>query len=132
MRIGRKFKAFKVLPTAFLYILKYVNTSTLHNNYPIHLYVLLKMAWLIGCLSSFSAVFQQNHDCQSYWGRKTWENVTNLPEKHLPVGLWCLTPLSTIFQLYRGVSFIDGGNQSTWRKITTCRTSLTNLNHIML
>ena len=30
-------------------------------------------------------------------------------------GLWCLTPRSTTFQLYRG-SFIDGGNQSTRRK----------------
>jgi hypothetical protein len=27
-----------------------------------------------------------------------------------------LMPLSTIFQLYREISFTDGGNQSTWRK----------------
>ena len=26
------------------------------------------------------------------------------------VGLWCLTALSTIFQLYRAVSSIGGGN----------------------
>ena len=31
----------------------------------------------------------------------------------LGLGLWYLTPLSTIFQLYRGVSFIGGGNRST-------------------
>jgi hypothetical protein len=39
------------------------------------------------------------------------------------VFLWCLTPLSIIFQLYR---FIDGGNRSTRRKPSTCRKSLTN------
>ena len=38
------------------------------------------------------------------------------------LGLWCLMPLSTIFQLYRG------GNR---RKPPTCRKSLTNY-HIKL
>ena len=39
---------------------------------------------------------------------------------------WALTPLSTIFQLYRDVSFIGGWNQRTRRKPPTCRKSLTN------
>jgi len=33
-------------------------------------------------------------------------------------------PFSTIFQLYRKVSFIGGGNRSTLRKPLTCRKSL--------
>ena len=34
----------------------------------------------------------------------------------LRLGLWCLTPLSTIFRLCRAVSFIGEGNQSTRKK----------------
>ena len=43
------------------------------------------------------------------------------------LGLLCLTPLSTIFQLYRG-------DQLCWwrKKPPTCHKSLTKLNHIML
>jgi hypothetical protein len=42
--------------------------------------------------------------------------------------LWCLTPLSAIFQSIDivMVSFIGGGNQSTQRKTSTCRKPLTN------
>ena len=44
------------------------------------------------------------------------------------LGLWCLTPPSTIFQLYRGGQFFFGGqNRNTWRKPPICRKSLTKL-----
>jgi hypothetical protein len=36
------------------------------------------------------------------------------------LGLLCLLPLSTIFQLYRSGHFIGGGNRSIWRKPLTC------------
>ena len=42
------------------------------------------------------------------------------------LGLWCLTPLSAIYKLYRGSQFIGEGNQSTWKKLQTCCKSLTN------
>ena len=48
------------------------------------------------------------------------------------VGLWCLTSLSTIFQLYRGGQFTGGGNWSTRRKPLTCRKTNEKLDHIML
>ena len=43
------------------------------------------------------------------------------------LGLWRLTPLSTLFQLYRyivAVSVIGGGNRNTRKKPPTCRKSL--------
>ena len=48
------------------------------------------------------------------------------------IGLWCLTPLSTIIQLYCGGQFFGGENLSTRRKPLTCRKLLTNFYHIML
>ena len=52
----------------------------------------------------------------------------------IPLWLWCLTPLSTIVQLYiMAVSFIGGGNWSTQKKPPPCRKSLTHFKyHIML
>ena len=46
------------------------------------------------------------------------------------LGLWCLMPHSTIFQLED--SFIGGGIRGTRNKPLTCRKSLTNYMYYML
>jgi len=40
-------------------------------------------------------------------------NVDNHSERRVGLGLWCLTSLSAIVQLYHGVSFIGGGNRNS-------------------
>jgi hypothetical protein len=55
--------------------------------------------------------------------RKTFEVITFL----VTAFHFFLMPLSTIFQLYHGISFIGGGNRNTQRQPLTCRKSPTNI-----
>jgi hypothetical protein len=62
---------------------------------------------------------QANHYLKN-WNSTVIHNISLMHiSKELRLGLWCLTSLSTIFQLYR---FIGGGNWSTRRKPPTWQT----------
>jgi hypothetical protein len=64
--------------------------------------------------------------------RKDLYRITKLGEGHilcstgLGLGLWSLTPFSTVDHIVV-VSFIGGGNRSARRKSPICRKSLTNV-----
>ena len=69
--------------------------------------------WLPLLVSANLSVFLLNRD-DNY--RKSVENL-----------VWYLTPLSTIFQIYRDVQYLGEGNREYQGKLSTCRKSLTNL-----
>jgi len=61
---------------------------------------------------------------QSSWGnRKEEERSRNESDQQIGLGLWCLTPFSKIFKLYRG------GNRSTRKKTTDIASHWQTLSH---
>jgi hypothetical protein len=67
------------------------------------------LIWLINLYYTISG-------SQYHWWRKQEYPEKTCKIKVLRLGVWCLMPLSTVFQLYRAVSIIGGGNRSTRRK----------------
>ena len=50
--------------------------------------------------------------------RKVYLQLSGFERMKIELGLWCLTPLSTIVQLYRGRKFYCWGKTEYWEKTT--------------
>ena len=83
--------------------------------------------FIIGSPTHIEILISKQRDHIQFLSKRphTFKKNDTIAHTSTSQGLCCLTPLSTIFQLYLGGRFIGGGNRSTRKKPPTCRRSLT-------
>ena len=84
------------------------------------------MDWKHINITQYNSTVQLNYGSMENNSEQNRINESNMLWFWLFVCLRCLTPLSIIFQLYRGGQFICEGNQFTRRKPPICLKLLTN------